>query len=85
MFAKSTPRPDFADTLSIADGPWAWSSLGRAEGSDARDLMASVDAADRHLLRLVLLHRYSCLPAQMKMPGWDTAPDFATLAARWCP
>ncbi|RVU49726.1 hypothetical protein [Rubrivivax rivuli] len=54
MIAKPTPRPDFADTLSVADGPWAWSSLGRAEGSDARELMASVDAADRHLLRLVL-------------------------------
>ncbi len=54
MFAKSTPRPEFADTLSVTDGPWAWSGLGRAEGSDARELMASVDAADRHLLRLVL-------------------------------
>jgi hypothetical protein len=54
MFAKSTPRPEFADTLTAADSPWAWSNLGRAEGSDARDLMASVDAADRHLLRLVL-------------------------------
>jgi hypothetical protein len=54
MFAKSTPRAEFADTRTAADGPWAWSSLGRTEGSDAHELMASVDAADRHLLRLVL-------------------------------
>jgi hypothetical protein len=33
----------------------------------------------------LLLHRYSCLPAQLKLPGWSDAPDFSTLAAQWCP
>jgi hygromycin-B 7''-O-kinase len=33
------------------------------------------------LLRLLLLHRYSNLRAQIAMPGWQTATDFATLAA----
>ena len=32
------------------------------------------------LLRLILLHRYSNLKAQIAVPGWQTAPDFATLA-----
>ncbi len=40
---------------------------------------------DRHrreaLLRLLLLHRYSNLKAQINIPGWQTAPDFASLAA----
>ncbi len=33
------------------------------------------------LLRLILLHRYSNLKAQISVPGWQAAPDFATLAA----
>jgi hygromycin-B 7''-O-kinase len=33
------------------------------------------------LLRLILLHRYSNLKAQIKVPGWQAASDFATLAA----
>ena len=33
------------------------------------------------LLRLILLHRYSNLKAQFAVPGWQSAPDFATLAA----
>ena len=33
------------------------------------------------LLRLILLHRYSNLKAQIAVPGWQAAPDFATLAA----
>jgi hygromycin-B 7''-O-kinase len=33
------------------------------------------------LLRLLLLHRYSHLKAQIAMPGWQAAPDFSTLAA----
>lgn len=33
------------------------------------------------LLRLVLLHRYSNLKAQITVPGWQAAPDLATLAA----
>ena len=39
---------------------------------------------DRHqrepLLRLLLLHRYSNLPAQIAVPGWQAAPDFSALA-----
>lgn len=37
------------------------------------------------LLRLLLLHRYSHLPAQMQMPVWQTAGDFTELARRWLP
>ncbi len=33
------------------------------------------------LLRLTLLHRYSNLKAQISLPGWQAAPDFAALAA----
>jgi hygromycin-B 7''-O-kinase len=33
------------------------------------------------LLRLILLHRYSNLKAQIAVPGWQSMPDFATLAA----
>jgi hygromycin-B 7''-O-kinase len=44
---------------------------------------------DRHLrevlLRLLLLHRYSNLKAQIAVPGWQAAPDFTTLAARIWP
>ena len=55
MFANQPPRHDFADTLVTgSDGPWAWAALSRHEGIDAAELMASTDAADRHLLRLVV-------------------------------
>jgi len=37
------------------------------------------------LLRLLLLHRYSHLKAQIALPGWQAAPDFTTLAARIWP
>lgn len=33
------------------------------------------------LLRLLLLHRYSCLPAQIAVPGWQQAADFGVLSA----
>lgn len=55
MFANHPPRHDFADTLTAStDGPWAWAALSRHEGIDAAELMASTDAADRHLMRLVV-------------------------------
>ncbi len=55
MFANHPPRRDFADTLTAgADSPWAWPALSRHEGIDANELLASTDAADRHLLRLVV-------------------------------
>ena len=48
-----------------------------------------VDFFDRTLreplLRLLLLHRYSCLPAQIACPGWAEAPNFPALAARIWP
>ena len=37
------------------------------------------------LLRLLLLHRYSHLPAQMQMPDWQSAKDFTALARHWLP
>lgn len=37
------------------------------------------------LLRLLLLHRYSCLPAQIAVPGWQDTPDLSALAARIWP
>jgi hygromycin-B 7''-O-kinase len=40
------------------------------------------DAAARlALLRLMLLHRYSNLKAQLALPGWQQAPSFEALAA----
>lgn len=36
----------------------------------------------RQLLRLMLLHRYSCLRAQVKLDGWQTVPSFEALADR---
>lgn len=56
MFANHPPRRDFADTLTAnsTEGPWAWAALSRTESIDASELLASTDAADRHLLRLVV-------------------------------
>ena len=40
------------------------------------------DRAQREaLLRLLLLHRYSNLQAQIAVPGWQAVPDFSQLAA----
>ena len=36
----------------------------------------------RQLLRLLLLHRYSGLRGQLKLPGWEQAPTFEELAER---
>lgn len=44
------------------------------------------DAAERQaLLRLLLLHRYSNLAAQIALPGWQQAPSFEALAALLMP
>ena len=69
-------------------GPMCFFAEGRAERIDA--FFAGYGTAPPRtgreaLLRLLLLHRYSCLPAQLNLPDWEGAPDFATLAARWCP
>jgi hygromycin-B 7''-O-kinase len=37
------------------------------------------------LLRLLLLHRYSCLKAQIALPGWERARSFEDLALRLWP
>ena len=43
---------------------------------------AAPDAADRlALMRLLMLHRYSHLPAQIALPGWQQAPSFEALTA----
>ncbi|MBX3599747.1 MAG: aminoglycoside 3'-phosphotransferase/choline kinase family protein [Rubrivivax sp.] len=84
---------DFGDGLV---GPAAYDWLGPLCFLAAGDA-ARVDALfdgygvrfDRgrrdELLRLLLLHRYSHLPAQLALPGWQDAPDFQTLAARLWP
>lgn len=80
---------DFGDGLL---GPRAYDWLGPlcflAAGQPARcrAFMAgcgvTLDAALRtQLLRLLLLHRYSNLPAQLSTcPGWQDAPSFEALA-----
>jgi hygromycin-B 7''-O-kinase len=85
---------DFGDGLV---GPRAYDWLGPMcflAGGDAARLDALFDGYagrpfDRTLreplLRLLLLHRYSCLPAQIACPGWQQASDFPALAARVWP
>jgi hygromycin-B 7''-O-kinase len=81
---------DFGDGLV---GPCAYDWLGPlcflAAGDAARiDALFDgyhgrpFDRSQREaLLRLLLLHRYSNLKAQITVPGWQAAPDFASLAA----
>jgi hygromycin-B 7''-O-kinase len=85
---------DFGDGLV---GPCEYDWLGPLcflAAGDAAHIDAFFDgyhgrAFDRGLreglLRLLLLHRYSHLKAQIAVPGWQAAPDFATLAARVWP
>jgi len=79
---------DFGDGLL---GPPAYDWLGPlcflAAGQPARcaawlqGVGADWDADVRQrLLRLLLLHRYSCLRAQIALPGWQQAPSFEALA-----
>jgi hygromycin-B 7''-O-kinase len=49
-----------------------------AEGPGREQLM-------QQLMRLMLLHRYSCLPAQIALPDWQAAPSFEALAAMLWP
>ena len=80
---------DFGDGLV---GPREYDWLGPlcflAAGSAARcsaflgGYGATMDAATRlALLRLLLLHRYSNLPVQIAVPGWQQAANFKDLAA----
>jgi hygromycin-B 7''-O-kinase len=84
---------DFGDGLV---GPPAYDWLGPMcflAAGDAARLDALFDGYgqrfDRRwrepLLRLLLLHRYSCLPAQIACPGWEDARDFGALARRIWP
>jgi hygromycin-B 7''-O-kinase len=82
---------DFGDGLV---GPAAYDWLGPlcflAAGQRARREaffsgygMPTPDWSVQHLalLRLLLLHRYSALKAQIACPGWEQAADFEALAA----
>jgi hygromycin-B 7''-O-kinase len=80
---------DFGDGLV---GPRAYDWLGPlvflAAGQPARVSalfegygMAPPREQREALLRLMLLHRYSNLQAQIALPGWQQAPSFAALAA----
>lgn len=84
---------DFGDGLVGAPaydwlGPMCFLCAGHAARLDAffEGYGLRFDRAWREpLLRLLLLHRYSHLPAQIAMPGWAEAPDFGSLAARIWP
>lgn len=80
---------DFGDGLL---GPREYDWLGPlaflAAGNQARcqaffeGYGALPDTAQRQaLMRLLLLHRYSNLPAQLALPGWQQAPSFEALTA----
>ena len=65
-------------------GPLCFLAAGHAARVQAfmKGYGAVLDAdLRRQLLRLLLLHRYSHLPAQIACPDWQQAPDFDTLAA----
>ncbi len=64
-------------------GPLAFLAAGHASRCAAffEGYGVVPDAAERlALMRLLLLHRYSCLPAQIAHPGWQAAPSFEALA-----
>jgi len=55
MFANRTHRLDFADTRALgAESVLTLHKPGRLESVDLFEQMAQADAADRHLLRLVM-------------------------------
>lgn len=63
---------------------------GLALGAQAQPGEPAVPAPNaaqrRRWLRLLLLHRYSHLPAQLALAGWQQAPDLETLADwLWAP
>lgn len=65
-------------------GPLCFLAAGNAARCNAfmTGYGASLDDARRlALLRLLLLHRYSNLPAQIACPGWQRAGSFEALAA----
>ena len=79
------PSGSVAALEAHALGPVCFLAAGDAERVDAfvdgyhgRPFDCSQRQA---LLRLILFHRYSNLKAQIAVPGWQAAPDFATQAA----
>ena len=69
-------------------GPQCFLVAGDAARSAAfmRGVGASIDADERlALMRLLLLHRYSNLQAQVGIDGWQQARSFEELAARIWP
>jgi hygromycin-B 7''-O-kinase len=65
-------------------GPLCFLAAGRAARCAAffHGYGVAPGAKEREaLLRLLLLHRYSNLPAQIAHPGWQGAPSFEALAA----
>lgn len=65
-------------------GPLAFLAAGSATRCQAffEGLGVLPDVAQRQaLMRLLLLHRYSNLPAQLACPGWQQAPTFEALTA----
>jgi len=69
-------------------GPLCFLAAGHAARIDAF-FAGYGQAFDRtrrgELLRLLLLHRYSHLPAQIAVPGWQQSSTFAALAAQIWP
>ena len=64
-------------------GPLAFLAAGHADRCRAflDGYGVALESAQRPaLLRLMLLHRYSNLGAQIAMPGWQQAPSFEALA-----
>jgi hygromycin-B 7''-O-kinase len=84
---------DFGDGLVGAPqmdwlGPLCFLAAGRPAHVQAyfSGLGQSLDAPLRlGLLRLLLLHRYSNLAAQLALPGWQQCATFEALAARLWP
>jgi hygromycin-B 7''-O-kinase len=69
-------------------GPLCFLAAGHADRVSAflRGYGVAVDGAGRiALMRLLLLHRYSHLPAQIAYANWQRAPSFEALVERiWC-
>lgn len=92
---------DFGDGLLGARmldwlGPLAFLAAGHAprvqallngygEAGVAKAMAGLSEDWRRPALRLLLLHRYSNLRAQLALPGWETSPSFETLADRLWP
>ena len=55
MFANQNHRPDFADTRNLNfESVLTMDGLSRFDAIDTREQLALADAADSHLLRMVM-------------------------------